>query len=68
MTFLRYLPTIAMFPFGHEAFKDCCTCGERAMRVEPAVCGERAFKTIGVKQVVIAVRKKAVRFYSNVVR
>ena len=31
------------------------------MRVEPAVCGERAFKTIGVKQVVIAVREKAVR-------
>ena len=38
------------------------------MRVEPAVCGERAFKTIGVKQVVIAVREKAVRTYSNVVR
>ena len=45
MTFLRYLPTIAMFPFGQEAFKDCCTFAERAIRVEPVVFGERASKT-----------------------
>ena len=33
MTFLRYLPTIAMLPLGHEAFKDCCTCAETSIRV-----------------------------------